>query len=184
MMNTGMLDRNDTVLVVIDVQESFTKAIFEIDRVVSNVVIMVEAAKALGIPIVATTQNKARLGGFISEVAEALPSDEWIDKMTFSCCRVEAFRSEMEKLGRKTALVCGIETHVCVNQTVHELIALGYKVHVSADAVSSRTEFNWKTGLEKMRQSGAVVTSTETSVFELLGDAAAPEFRRLLQLVK
>jgi nicotinamidase-related amidase len=101
--------------------------------------------------------------------------------MTFSCCGSKDFLSALE---RYTILLCGVETHICVNQTALDLLRLGYQVHVAADAVSSRKESNYRIGLDRMRQAGAVITSTEMAVFEMLRDAAAPEFKRILELVK
>jgi nicotinamidase-related amidase len=183
-MHPNLLDLNDTVLIVVDVQEPFLRTIFERERVVENVLKMVEAAKVLGLPVVTTLQNKARMGDVIPEIAKALPSGERFDKMTFSCCGSDDFICEISKIGRKTALICGIETHICVNQTSHDLVQLGYNVHVVADAVSSRKQQDWLTGLEKMRQAGIVITSVEMSIFELLRDASLPEFKAILNLVK
>ena len=187
----NLLERDNTVLVVVDVQEPFRKSVFERDRVITNVIKLVEAAKVLGLPVIATLQNRARMGDLIPEVASVLPGSTGegvlhppIDKMTFSCCGVEAFRAAVERIERNTVLLCGVETHICVNQTAHDLAALGYRVHVAADAVSSRRESDWQIGLEKMRQSGVIVTSTEAAIFELLKDAAAPEFKAILELVK
>ncbi|HOK54814.1 MAG TPA: hydrolase [Armatimonadota bacterium] len=183
-MQNYLLERNDTVLVVVDIQEPFLRNIFERDRVVTNAIKLIEAAKVLGVPIVTTLQYKEKMGDVIPEVAEALPDDdERIDKMTFSCC-TEQFNARLSQLGHNTVLLCGVETHVCLNQTALDLIQLGYKVQLAADAVSSRKESDYKIGLEKLRGAGVVITSTEAAIFELLRDAAAPEFRNILRIIK
>lgn len=183
-MHPNILDRNKTVLVVIDMQEPFLRGIFERDRVVSCVLSMVRAAKALDVSIVTTLQYQARMGDVIPELAEILPDSNRIDKTTFSCCGVETFIEQLNSFERRTAVICGVETHICVNQTALDLVEMGYKVHVPADAVSSRHETDWQIGLEKMRQSGVVITSKEMAIFELLRDAACPEFKQILELVK
>lgn len=183
-MHPNLLSRDDAVLVVVDVQGPFVRAVFETDRVVSNVIKLVESAKVLGLPVLVTLQNKARMGDTIPEIAAALPEHEPIDKMTFSCCGVEPFPTALKALGRTTVVLCGVETHVCVNQTAHDLIELGFAVQVPGDAVSSRTEGNWRAGIERMRDIGVIITSTEMAIFELLRSAAAPEFKRILELVK
>lgn len=179
-----LLDRNHTTLVVIDMQEPFLRGIFERDRVVGNVSILVEAAKTLGLPVVATLQYQAKMGDVIPEIDQALPEGERIDKTTFSCCGKKGFVAALEKLGHPGVILCGVEAHICVNQTVLDLLRLSYQVYVVADAVSSRKESNYRIGLERMSQAGAVIISTEMAVFELLRDAAAPEFKKILELVK
>ncbi|MBI2841798.1 MAG: hydrolase [Armatimonadetes bacterium] len=183
-MHPNLLDREDTILIVVDIQEPFMRNLFEPERVIANSVQLIEAAKVLGVPVVTTLQYRARMGDIIPEVAQALPDDERIDKMTFSCCGVGDFLAALERRGRRTVLLCGIEAHICVNQTAHDLLGLGYKVHVAADAISSREEGNWRLGIEKMRQAGAVITTAEMSIFELLKDASASEFKQILQIVK
>lgn len=179
-----LLERERAILVVIDMQEPFLRDIFERERVVDKVVRLIHAAVIMGVPVVATLQYAERMGGVIPEVAEALPEGEHIDKRTFSCCRAEPFVRIMEETGRQKVILCGVESHICVNQTAHDLLALGYEVHVVRDAVSSRARSDWKIGIEKMIASGAVVSSFEMAVYELLRDSAAPEFKEILKLVK
>jgi len=183
-IHQNILDRNQTVLVVVDIQEPFLRNIFERDRVVTNVIKLVKAAKALQVPVIATLQRKEKMGDIIPELAEVLPDEERIDKTTFSCCGVKEFEEAIAQHGSPTVLICGIEAHICLNQTVLDLLRLNYNVHVAVDAVSSRKESDYKTGIEKMRYAGAIITSTEASIFELLRDAAAPEFKTILELVK
>lgn len=184
MSHPNLLDRADTVLLVIDLQDPLLRVIHEHDRVVLNSVRLIEAAKVLGIPVLVTLQNAERLGGCTQAVSDALPHDIATNKMTFSCCGAEEFVRSLRETGRRQVLICGVETHVCVSQTAHDLLADGCLVHVARDAVSSRTAENWLTGIEKMRDSGCVITSTETAIFELVRDAASPEFKQILPIVK
>ena len=175
------LDRERTALVVVDVQEAFRKAIPDFDDVARATATLVEGAKAMGVPVVVTEQYPKGLGETVPEVADHLPEHtEPIDKVAFSAAAAEGF-----DLGdRDQALVCGIETHVCVNQTVADLLGASREVHVAEDAVSSRTADNKRIGLNKMERSGAVLTSVETALFELLGGSDAPEFKEVQALVK
>lgn len=184
MNHPNVLDSSNTILVVVDVQDSLLKVIHEHDRVVANTVRLIEAAKVFAIPILVTVQYAQKLGGCTQAVADALPNDDAIDKTTFSCMGSERFAAALEQTARRQVLICGIETHVCVNQTAHDLLLRGCQVHVASDAVSSRTPENRVTGIGKMRDSGCVITSTEAAIFELTKDASSPEFKRVLPLVK
>jgi nicotinamidase-related amidase len=184
MSHPRILTAANTALLVVDVQDAFLKAIWERERVVGNTVKLIEAAKVFGLPVLVTVQNAQRMGGCTQAVADALPHDNVTDKMTFSCLGDQSFKLAVESTGRKQLLICGVETHICVNQTAHDLLTLGFGVHIARDAVSSRTQANWETGIEKMRDSGCVITSTECAIFELLGDASKPEFKAILPLIK
>jgi nicotinamidase-related amidase len=184
MSHPAILSAQDTLLLVIDVQDAFLKTIWERERVVENTVTLIEAAKALNVPVLATVQNCARMGGCNKEVADTLESLEAIDKMTFSCLGEESFLRSLKEMNRSQILICGVETHICVNQTAHGLLSLDLGVHIARDAVSSRKESNWQVGIEKMRDSGCVITSTETAIFEMVRDASTPEFKKILPLVK
>lgn len=184
MSHPNLLESSDTALIVLDVQDAFLKAIYERERVVLNSVKLIEAAKIFSIPIIVTLQNAERLGDCNEEVAAALPSDARLNKMTFSCLGGPCFPETLEETMRRRVLICGIETHICINQTAHDLLVRGYSVHIAKDAVSSRTPENWLTGIEKMRDSGCVITSTEMAIFELTEDASREEFKKILPLVK
>jgi nicotinamidase-related amidase len=184
MRHAHILEQEHAVLLVVDVQDAFLKAIWEPERVVENSLKLIEAAKVLSVPTLVTVQYSQRMGGTTQALEEALVGCECIDKMTFSCLGSEAFASALDATGRRQVLICGIETHVCVNQTAHDLLARGLMVHIAQDAVSSRTESNWRIGMQKMRDSGCVITSTEAAIFELLRDASRPEFKRILPIVK
>ena len=176
----GKLDADRTTLVVVDVQEGFRKAIPDFERVAQATATLIEGAEALDMPIVITEQYPKGLGETAPEVAEHLPEGaEPLEKVYFSAADAEGF----DLGGRDQALVCGIETHVCVNQTVLDLLASGKEVQVAEDAVSSRTEENKRVGLHKMEQAGAVLTSVETALFELLGRAGTDEFKQVQKLI-
>jgi nicotinamidase-related amidase len=174
------LDPERAALVVIDVQEGFRKALSDFDDVASATATMVRGARVLGLPTVVTEQYPKGLGATVPEVAKHLPeSVEPIPKTVFSAASAEGFG-----LGeRDQAVVCGIEAHVCVNQTVLELLDEGTEVHVVCDAVGSRSEANRELGLGKAERAGAWLTSVETALFELLGEAGGDQFKAVQRLV-
>jgi nicotinamidase-related amidase len=184
MRHPDLLNKDNTVLVVLDLQEPFLKQIFERERVIRNSSILIRGARMLGLPIVSTLQYPERMGDMVPEILEALPADERIGKTTFSAWGVEPFRERIAQSGKATALVCGVETHICVSQTVHDLMAAGYKVHVAGDAVSSRSKSNWKAGFSRMSAAGTIITSVEAALYEMLADSSSPEFKQVLQLVR
>jgi nicotinamidase-related amidase len=175
------LDRERAALVVVDIQEAFRKAVPTFDAVAESAARLVQGAEAMGIPIVVTEQYPKGLGHTVPEVAEHLPEGlKPIEKVRFSAAEAEGFDLD----GRDQGLVCGIETHVCVNQTVLDLLDQGIEVHVVGDAVGSRTDENRELGLHKAEHAGAVLTSVETALFELLGGSDAAEFKQVQALVK
>ncbi len=182
--------REAACLVVVDVQENLARAMpaDTFPRVTRNLVLLATAARTLGLPVLLTEQYPKGLGRTIGPVAEALaargtpPSP--IEKLDFACTAVPAFREALAASGRRTVVLTGLESHVCVLQTALGLLESGYAVHVPADAVASRAAANRQVGLDLMSRAGAVVTSTETVVFQLLGRAGTPEFKALAPLVK
>jgi nicotinamidase-related amidase len=177
---SGKLDADRTALVVIDVQEGFRKAIPDFDGVASATATLIEGAEAVGIPVLISEQYPKGLGETVPEVAEHLPEGTRpLEKVVFSAAEADGFDLE----GRDQALICGIETHVCVNQTALDLLADGIDVQVAEDAVGSRTKENKRVGLHKMERSGAEITSVETALFELLGRAGTDEFKRVQRLI-
>jgi nicotinamidase-related amidase len=180
-----ILRREDACLVVVDVQEPLLRAIQERDRLIAACDLLIRAATILGLPMLATQQNAARLGALAPEIAAALPPErEPLDKLCFSCCGSEPFLSTLRESGRSQVLLCGVEAHICVCQTALDLLESGFQVHVAADAISSRSERSYRIGLERMIRAGAVLNSAEMAVYELLREAGTPEFRQILQLVK
>jgi nicotinamidase-related amidase len=178
------LDRSRAALVVVDVQEAFRPAVLDFAAVVHNVATLVRGARVLGLPTFVTEQDPKGLGRTVAEVSEHLEDIAPMEKVAFSACEAEGFPGALRAARRDQVLLCGIETHVCVNQTAQDLIRDGMEVHVVQDAVSSRTEPNRALGLHKMERSGAVVTSVETALFELLRAAGTPEFKEIQALVK
>ncbi|HEX4486035.1 MAG TPA: hydrolase [Terriglobales bacterium] len=176
------LQAEQCALMVIDIQEKLLPPIFERERVVRNSQLLLRLAGILNIPVMATTQYAKGLGSTVAEVASLLP-DGAMDKMTFSCFGDDAFCSLLKKLpgNRTTALVCGMESHICVAQTALGALREGYVVHVASDAVSSRTEWNWQIGLERMRAAGAVISSTEMIIYELLRASGTAAFKEMLK---
>jgi nicotinamidase-related amidase len=175
-----VLERDRAQLVVVDVQEAFRPAVLDFDEVVANARRLVEGARILGVPVTVTEQYPKGLGRTVPELAEGLDGIEPIEKVCFSAARAEGFDTG----GRDQALVCGIESHVCVSQTAHDLLEGGLEVHVARDAVTSRSAENREVGLHKMETAGAIVTSVETALFELVGAAGSDEFKAVQRLVK
>ena len=179
-MTRRVLDRERAALVVVDVQEAFRPAVRDFERVARNAGVLVQGARILGVPMVVTEQYPKGLGRTVAEVAEHLDGVEPLEKVCFSAADADGFDLD----DRSQVLVCGIESHVCVSQTAHGLLDRGLEVHVARDAVSSRTEENKELGLHKMESSGAVLTSVETALFELLGESGSEEFKLVQGLVK
>ncbi|HMK35907.1 MAG TPA: hydrolase [Desulfomonilaceae bacterium] len=179
-----MLSLQNTVLVVVDVQEKLAAAMHEKEALVDSTVRMVSGAKILGVPVIHTEQNPKGLGKTVPRVAELLSDVPPVTKLSFSCCGESHFMEQLTALNRKQVLVLGIESHVCVYQTVADLIRQGYEVQVIADAVSSRTPENKAIGLDRCKVSGASITSTETALFELLQKAEGEAFKQMLKVVK
>ncbi len=179
------LDRARAVLLVVDVQSRLAPAMpaDALARVVKYGRALVGAAKELGIPVISTEQYPKGLGPLIPELREVLPSPPLV-KMHFSCGADPAFAAALEKTGRRQVIVCGMETHVCVFQTVRDLVAMGYEVHLCSDAVSSRAEVHRQSGIDLCRQAGAVITNAETVIFDLLHVAGTAEFKKVAPLVK
>jgi len=177
---SSKLDPLRAALVVVDVQEGFREAIPDFDRIAAAVATLARGAAAIEIPVVVTEQYPKGLGGTVPEVADHLPEGtEPLPKTVFSAASAEGF----DLAGREQAVVCGIEAHVCVNQTVLDLLDRGIEVHVVTDAVGSRTEANRRLGLAKAEQAGAWPTSVETALFELLGEAGTDRFKAVQRLI-
>ncbi|PIO49158.1 MAG: hydrolase [[Chlorobium] sp. 445] len=179
-----MLQPDDTALIIIDVQGKLATLMHEKERLFQNLTRLIRGAQILEIPIVLTEQYPQGLGETVPEIKALMPDVQPIIKMSFSCCGEEAFLDAIEELDREQLLVAGIESHVCVYQTVADLLDAGYNVEVVADAVSSRTAENYKLGLSRMEDMGAWLTSTEMALFELLRVAGTPTFKEISKLVK
>jgi len=180
------LSADQAALVVVDIQEKLLPPIHQKEQLVRNSQLLLRLAGILKIPVVATTQYAKGLGKTVPEIASLLPPDEPIDKLQFGCFASPEFRSALKALPgrRNTVLLCGMETHICVMQTALGALEQGYLVHVASDAVGSRSEWNWKIGLERMRAAGALISSTEMIIYELLGGSGTAEFKQMLQYLK
>jgi len=179
------LTAEGTGLLVVDVQERMMRVISGREDVERNCALLLRAASVLAVPILATTQNRERIGHTLPGIKELLCGAEEYDKMEFSCLANPAFREMLSgREGLGNVVVCGVETHICIYQTVRDLLAAGYRVFVPADAVSSRRRSNHRIGITRMRELGAVVASTEMIIYELLERAGTDEFRALLPYLK
>jgi nicotinamidase-related amidase len=172
-----------TVLLVVDVQERLLPAIHEGEPLLETTRRMVRAAGVLGVPVVLTEQYPAGLGKTCATLRECLPDVEPVEKTRFSACVVGVL-NKLATLGRPHVIVAGIETHVCVQQTVLDLLRLGYLPYLCADAVGSRRPLDRDVAIERMRRAGAVMTTTESVIFELLGEAGTELFKSVLKIVK
>ena len=180
----SILDRDRSVLLVIDLQESYRGKLANEPRVVATAGKLLDAAGLLGIPVVVTEQYPKGLGATRAELASHLPANaRCFEKTTFSGLGAPGLREHLRELGREQVVVAGIETHVCVSQTVHDLLASGLQPHVVRDAVSARFALEDETGFAKMLASGAVPACLEGVLFEWLGDAGAREFKAAHRLV-
>jgi nicotinamidase-related amidase len=179
------LDRDNAVLVVIDVQDKLCRAMDEnvLEKLTKNISILQETARELGLPMVATEQYVKGIGETIPPLKEKL-TEPALEKMTFSCCGEAPFPERLKALGRKQVVITGMEAHVCVLQTVIELLDAGYHVHLVKDAVMSRRKENWQVGIDAAIAAGAVITSTEAALFQLLRVAGSDEFKKLSKLVR
>ncbi|MFZ3265317.1 MAG: hydrolase [Terriglobales bacterium] len=180
------LEPEQCALIVVDIQEKLLPPIWEKDRLIRNAQLLIRLAGILKIPALVTTQYNKGLGNTVPEVASLLANTPTVDKMMFSCFGSDVFCSLLKRLPgqRTTVLLCGMETHICVMQTALGALREGYLVHVASDAVSSRTELNWRIGLERMRAAGAILSSTEMMIYELLRSSGAPAFKELLPYLK
>lgn len=178
------LNKDETLLLIIDVQNKLMPAMKHRESVIKNTNVLIKAAKALDIPIVVAEQYSKGLGDTIEELRENLGEDViMFDKIAFSAC-LDGLADVVEKTGKKKIVVSGLETHICVFQTVRDLLRHGYQVFLAQDAVSSRTEENYLSGLSLMKEMGTVIMSTEGIVFDLLKRSGTAEFKDISKLIK
>ena len=184
------LEAEQCALVVIDIQDKLLPPIFQKEQLVRNAQLLIRAAGILKIPALVSTQYAKGLGGTVAEIASLLAGtgaiDKTIDKTMFSCFGSDVFCTLLKRLPgqRNTLLLCGMESHICVAQTALAALREGYLVHVASDAVGSRTEWNWKIGLDRMRAAGAVISSTEMMIYELMRASSSAAFKELLPHLK
>jgi nicotinamidase-related amidase len=180
-----IIDRNNCLVLVIDIQEKLCGAMDTgvADRLRGNVSVLLDAASELEVPVITTEQYPSGLGSTLPLLLDKL-SEEPMDKISFSCCRDDGIFSRINASGRRKIIVAGMEAHICVLQSVLDLLDKGYHVHVVSDAVMSRRKESWRRGLDMASAAGAVITTTETVLFQLLERAGTPEFRKLSKLIR
>ncbi|HVO78573.1 MAG TPA: hydrolase [Candidatus Bathyarchaeia archaeon] len=180
------LQAEQSALIVVDIQEKLLPPIFNRDELVKNSQLLIRLANILELPTIVTTQYVKGLGPTVPEIASLLTGTQPIDKMQFGCFGCSEFRSTLKMLPgiRNTLLVCGMEAHICVMQTVLGALNDGYLVHVASDAVGSRVRWNWDIGLDRMRAAGAVISTTEMMIYELLRSSGTPQFKQMLPYLK
>jgi nicotinamidase-related amidase len=180
------LEPEQCALIVVDIQEKLLPPIFQKEQLVRNAQLLIRLAGILKIPTLLTTQYSKGLGNTVADVAALLPEAQPIEKLAFSCFGSDAFCSSLKRLpgNRNTVVLCGIESHICVAQTALAALREGYLVHLASDAVSSRTEWNCKVGLDRMRAAGAVISSTEMIIYEALRSSGTSAFKDMLRYLK
>lgn len=184
-MHSNTLDIDNSVLVVVDVQEAFRKAIPDFSEVVSRISLAIRGFQVFGRPIIVTEQYPKGLGRTAEELLLSIPDDaSFVEKSTFSSVGEVAFVKELEKFQSQQIVLCGVETHVCVNQTAHDLLAAGYQVHLLTDCVASRYQHDKDAGLRKMFASGVVPSSMEMALFEMMRDSRHEKFKEIQALIK
>jgi nicotinamidase-related amidase len=184
-LHPNILQPNQTALIVVDVQEAFRHVIPEFETVAVKISTAVRGFQTLGVPVMVTEQYPKGLGHTAEEIKLVLPDDaEIFEKSAFSSCGAGSFAARLDEMSIKQTVICGLETHICVNQTAHDLLDRGIQVHLLTDAVCSRFEDNKAAGLAKMQASGVIASSVEMSLFELMRDAKHEKFKEIQALIK
>lgn len=182
-MEKNYLNKEEAVLLIIDIQERMLPVINNANQVVQRNEVLIEAAKLLGVPIIFTEHNSKGLGHTIDQLTRRIPDAKVFHKTTFSACN-EEFLTYLNEIQRKKIIVTGTESHVCVFQTSRSLLDNGFSVFLVKDAVGSRAEATLNNAVSQLRDMGAIITNTETAVFDLLEESNTPEFKTLLKLIK
>jgi nicotinamidase-related amidase len=184
MSHQQKLCKQDSALVVVDVQDKLLPAIHQWQEVLDNTLKMILFAQALAVPILVTEQYPKGLGSTNGKITSLLTSYTAVEKTTFSCFGVDSFEAELTRMGAKTLVIVGIETHICVQQTALAALAKGYQVHIIADGVGSRSPQNKTLGLGRIQQAGGIISGVEMAGYEWLERADCPEFKMVLPLIK
>lgn len=180
--SSHLMNRHDTALLVIDVQEKLMTKIHGRDRVLSNIERLVQAAKVLDLFVQATEQYPEGLGPTVASLSKVLPPR--LGKIVFSCAAVPEVGAQLKEKRIGKVLLAGVEAHVCVQQTALDLMEMGLKTYVAVDAVGSRHEEDRVVALRRLEASGAILTTTEAAIFEWTERAGTPEFKRISQMIK
>ena len=184
MRHQNLLSAENCLLLVVDIQEAFEPHISKIDRVIERSRIMIKAAGLLGIPVIVTEQYPKGLGSTVEPLRQLLQDCQPYEKTAFSCCSDDTINSAILVTGRKQILLVGIEAHVCISQTTHDLLAQNLQCHVAADAVSSRRQSDCRVALDRLARAGAIITTTEAAIMELTTHSRHEKFREISQLIK
>ncbi len=185
MSHPKILTKEKAVLVVVDFQEAFRSPINDFAQIAARISIAVRGFQILGVPTIVTEQYPKGLGRTADEILFSLPPDfEIIEKTAFSSCGADSFTEKLRSVGATQIVLCGLETHICVNQTAHDLLSQNFEVHLLEDCISSRFTRDKEIALRKMEISGAVPSSVETALFELMRDAKHAQFKEIQNLVK
>lgn len=185
MRHRYMLDPAHTALAIVDMQEAFRAAISDFAETAARIALVAHAAQLLDIPVVVTEQYPRGLGRTAGEIKAVLPPEsEPIEKTAFSSCGAPEFGAKLSGLNIQHVLLCGIEAHICVNQTAHDLLARSYQVHLLEDCITARAPANREIAFAKMRMSGALPSCTEMALFELMRDAKHEQFKAMQRLIK
>ncbi|MCK9218079.1 MAG: isochorismatase family protein [Firmicutes bacterium] len=182
-MDKFNLNKEEAILVIIDIQERLSRVMDKEEEVIKNTNVLISMAKTMNMPIIVTEQYPKGLGETVVSISENLGDDKKFEKTTFSACNKE-FLDFLNETERKKVIITGMETHVCVYQTVRDLLNAGFSVFVAADGVCSRTDVNYKNGLDMMNDMGAVISNTETILFDILKEAGTLQFKALSKLIK
>jgi len=185
-MHLKYLSPSSSAFMIVDIQDRLMPVIEGREQVVKNAALLLKAAKVMKMPVLATTQYVARIGELLPEIKAELDGIRPVDKMEFGGFNNKDVKRAVDHLPREvdTLIIFGVETHICIYQTVIGALMAGYKVWVPADAVSSRTRHNHRTGLNRIREIGGVVANTELIIYELLHKAGTEEFKALLPFLK
>jgi nicotinamidase-related amidase len=183
-MTTSLLSADNTGVVLLDVQEKLMPVMGRKETVTENILRLLHLSGLYNLPVIQTEQYPKWLGSTLPEIKEVLTSYDPIEKLHFNCCDVDTFNSRLESEDLKSIILMGVETHICILMTCISLLEKGYKIHVPQDAVDSRTDENWRVGLELMRGAGALITSTESVIYQILKKAGTKEFKEMLKKVK
>ncbi len=185
MQHPNTLELKQSALLIIDMQEAFRANIADFDQTAKRIAVTAQGAKLLNLPIVVTEQYPKGLGHTAAEIADVLSKEiEIIEKTSFSSCGAQQFQSQLESLRVKQVLITGIEAHICVNQTVHDLLANDFQVHLLSDCITARKQSDKEAAFRKMEMSGALPSSVEMALFELMRDAKHKQFKAIQGLIK
>ena len=179
-----LLKKSNTGILIVDAQEKLVQVMEQKERIIENINRILLLSKIYKLPVILTEQYPKWLGPTLPEIKESLPTYEPVSKLHFNCCDVEDFNIKLNSEKIENIILTGVETHICIFQTCVSLLDKGYRVHIPQDAVGSRTDENWRVGLELSKQAGAVITSTKSVIYQILEKAGTKEFKQMLKVIK